>query len=200
MSAAKDLLLATNNPKKIKEIREILGIGYTGNILCASDYSDIAEPEESGKTFADNARLKAEYYCKHTGLISLADDSGLVVDAMDGRPGVHSARYAETEPLRIAKMLGELLGVEAKDRTARFECALCVAMPGGTLIQTHGTLEGSIAFEARGSQGFGYDPIFLVGNSDRTLAEFSAAEKNSISHRSVAMKKIEFALLDALND
>ncbi len=198
MTAVNDLLLATNNSKKIQEIRQILGIGFAGRILCAADFPELPEPEETGTTFLENARLKADYYCSRTGLISLADDSGLVVDALGGRPGVYSARYAETEALRISKLISELDDVPPPLRTARFECALCVALPGGKYIEQTGTLEGRIAHFPKGSHGFGYDPVFLVGDTESTLAELPATEKNSISHRAVAMKKIQADLLNAL--
>ena len=198
MSAVKDLLLATNNPKKIKEMREILGSEYGGRILAAADFPEIPEPEETGATFGENARIKADFYAKHTGLISLADDSGLIVDALGGRPGVFSARYAATEELRIEKLLAELADVPDRDRTARFACAICVAIPGNAYLERTGTLEGRIGRERRGNHGFGYDPVFLVGTESRTLAEFSPEEKNLISHRGVAMKKIKADLLIAL--
>ncbi len=198
MSAVKDLLLATNNSKKLKEIREILGKEYTGTIYSASDFPALPEPEETGTTFEANARLKADYYCAHTGLISLADDSGLVVDALDGRPGVYSARYAETEDLRIEKLLFELKDVPDPLRTARFVCAICVSLPNGDRFEESGTLEGRIGFSRTGSFGFGYDPVFLVGTGTSSLAELLPEEKNSISHRGQAMKKIQPLLLNAL--
>jgi len=198
MSAVKNLLLATNNPKKIKEIREILGNEYNGRIFTAADFPELPEPEETGSTFSENARIKADYYSNHTGLISLADDSGLIVDALNGRPGVFSARYAPSEDLRITKLLAELTNVPELQRTARFACAICVAIPGRSHLEKDGTLEGHIATERKGTNGFGYDPIFLVDAGTRTLAEFSAEEKNLISHRGVAMKKIKADLLNAL--
>lgn len=198
MSALNDLLLATNNPKKIKEIQEIIGNDYRGRLLCASDYPEIADPEETGDTFAANARLKADYYAGHTGLISLADDSGLIVDALDGRPGVLSARYAPTDAEKISKLLTELTSVPDQERTARFMCAICVCLPNGERLEEFGTLEGRIGHSPRGTNGFGYDPVFVVDGMDLTLAELRADEKNSISHRGVAMKKIRPALLNAL--
>lgn len=198
MSAVKDLLLATNNPKKLKEIREILGNRYNGTIFCAADFPDLPEPEETGSTFEENARLKADYYATRTGLVSLADDSGLVVEALKGRPGVYSARYAETEDLRIEKLLKELADVPGPERTARFVSAMCATLPGGTRLEQRGILEGRIGYERRGANGFGYDPVFIVPPGDLTLAELTAEEKNSVSHRAQAMKKIQPALLNAL--
>lgn len=200
MSAVSDLLLATNNSKKLKEIRATLGDDFTGRLLCAADFPELQEPEETGITFAENARLKADYYCTETGLITLADDSGLVVDAMGGRPGVHSARYAPSDSERIEKLLTELKDIEPENRTARFVCALCVAIPGGGIyIEEHGTMEGAIAAEPAGTNGFGYDPVFLVAGRGITLAELDPELKNSISHRGVAMKKLRAALLNALH-
>ena len=198
MTVLKDLVLATNNSKKLKEIREILGDTYTGTIFSAADFPQYPEPEENGLTFQENAHLKAAYYAERTGHITLADDSGLCVDALDGRPGVKSARYAETEALRIEKLLRELKDVPTKQRTARFQCTICVAFPDGNYFTEDGLLEGSIATQPRGDQGFGYDPIFLVEGSDRTLAEIPAEQKNLISHRGQAMKKIRTNLLNAL--
>lgn len=194
----KDLLLATNNLKKLKEIRQLLGDAYPGKILCASDFAHLPDPDETGTTFEENARLKANYYAMHTGLIALADDSGLVVDALDGRPGVYSARYAPTDGERIARLLGELANVPEGARAARFVCAMCLAGPEAIVAEVQGMLEGRIGHVPHGEYGFGYDPIFLVQDSDRTLAELNAEEKNSISHRGVAMKKIRAQLLDAL--
>ncbi len=198
MSALNDLLLATNNPKKLKEIREILENRFSGKIYCAADFPQIDDPEETGSTFEENARLKADYYASHTGLLALADDSGLVVDALGGRPGVYSARYAPTDKERIEKLLTEVRESGSEDRSARFVCAVCVSLPDGTRLEQTGVLEGRIAFEPRGSHGFGYDPVFLVGSSTQTLAELDAETKNSISHRGQAMKKIQADLLNAL--
>lgn len=198
MTVLKDLLLATNNSKKLKEIREILGDSYKGNIFSAAEFPQYSEPEENGATFEENARLKARYYAERTGHITLADDSGLCVDALSGRPGVQSARYAETDRLRIEKLLHELQGIPAEKRTARFQCTICVAFPDGTYFTEDGVLEGRIGTFPRGDHGFGYDPIFLVEGSDKTLAEIPANEKNLISHRGQAMKKIRANLLNAL--
>lgn len=198
MTLINDLLVATNNQKKLQEIRQILSDGFTGRILCAADFPHLPEPEETAETFEGNAELKAAYYANETGLPALADDSGLVVDALGGRPGVYSARYAATDAERITRLLKELEGVDPAARTARFMCAMCLVVPASDIIHERGTLEGRIGFQPRGSHGFGYDPIFLVQQGDRTLAELSADEKNMISHRGVAMKKIRPALLNAL--
>lgn len=198
MSAYKDLLLATNNTKKVQEIRQILGNSYTGRIFTAAEFPSVPEPEETGSTFAENAKIKSDYYWTHTGLISLADDSGLVVDALDGRPGVFSARYAETDELRITKLLTEMQLAPSSARTARFQCAICVTLSSERHLEQAGALEGYIGIIPKGAHGFGYDPIFHVGNGDRTLAELQPEEKNSVSHRAEAMKKVQADLLNAL--
>lgn len=201
MSAVSDLLLATNNSKKLKEIRATLGNDFTGRILCAADFPEFPEPEETGITFAENARIKADYYCNATGLLTLADDSGLLVDALGGRPGVHSARYAPTDQERIEKLLAELNGIAPENRTARFVCALCAAIPGGgSYIEEEGTMEGAIGLTPAGNNGFGYDPIFLVAGRGISLAELDPELKNSISHRGNAMKKLRIPLLKALQN
>ena len=198
MSAANDLLLATNNPKKVQEIRGILGSEFSGKILIAADFPQFSDPEETGSTFAENARLKAQYYATRTGLASLADDSGLVVDALGGRPGVHSARYAPTDTERIEKLLNELKDSGTTDRSARFVCAMCLCLPDSRVFEQTGVLEGEIGLEPRGCHGFGYDPVFIVKGGPSTLAELDPEVKNSISHRGQAMKKIRPDLLNAL--
>ena len=201
MSAVNDLLLATNNSKKLKEIRATLGSDFTGKIFCAADFPEIEEPEETGTTFLENARIKARYYCEATGLYTLADDSGLEVDALNGRPGVRSARYADSDEARISKLLGEMKDIPDSQRTARFVCALCLAIPGSdTYVEQQGTLEGWIGTRALGENGFGYDPIFHLAETGQTLAEIDAETKNSISHRAVAMKKLYAQLIDALQN
>lgn len=194
MSLITNLLLATNNRKKLIEMRAILQGAVSGEILSAADFPAIPEPEETGATFAENARLKAAHYCHHTGLTALADDSGLVVDALNGRPGVHSARYAPTDEERITKLLGELRGVPDADRTARFVCAIALARPDGSFVEAEGTLEGAIGHSPTGKHGFGYDPIFLVDGTEQTLAELPPDVKNSISHRARALQKLNTLL------
>lgn len=198
MPTFQNLLLATNNVKKVKELREILGNSYNGEILTAADFPNIPDPEETGATFAENARLKAEWYQQRTGMTCIADDSGLVVDALGGRPGIYSARYAPTDAERISKMLKELDAVPADKRTARFVCALCVVTANGQILEETGTLEGRIGFAPAGDHGFGYDPIFLVHSGETTLAQLAPEEKNLLSHRGQAMKKISRHLLNAL--
>lgn len=196
MSAVTDLLLATNNSKKLTEIRAIVCEIVSGRILAAADFPELPEPEETGTTFAENARIKADAYCAATGLPTLADDSGLAVDALDGRPGVYSARYAPTDAEKISKLLKELEAAPPEQRTARFVCALCLSMPGGLHVEVQGTLEGTIGYEPTGSHGFGYDPVFLVTGHDKTLAELPPEVKNSLSHRAVAIQKLKTRLLE----
>jgi XTP/dITP diphosphohydrolase len=185
------LLLATKNTKKVREMREILGSRAEFEIVCASDFPEIPEPEETGNTFMENAQLKAIYYASRTGLLALADDSGLEVDALGGRPGVASARYADTDSARISKLLRELSEVgPAAKRSARFVCAMALARVGTILAQSSGTLEGVIATESRGTNGFGYDPIFFAAELNCHLAEAPPETKNRISHRGRALSAI----------
>jgi XTP/dITP diphosphohydrolase len=193
------LLLATKNVKKVREMREILAGTADLQILSAADLPGIAEPDETGETFADNARQKALYYAEASGILSLADDSGLVVDALDGRPGVYSSRYGATDDDRISRLLEELRDVSMDARTARFRCAMVLAQPGQVIAETHGTLEGSIAGERRGTNGFGYDPVFYVSELGCHLAEADAQTKNRISHRGKALQAMLGPLLAALH-
>jgi len=202
-SAMDTILIATGNPHKLDEIRPVLGalgIECIGLDLLDETYP---EPVEDGATFEDNARLKAIGYAKLTGRACLADDSGLEIDALGGRPGVMSARYfndgAETdEPrperdrLNNERVMRELGGTPLEARTARFVCALCLARPDGEIIaETRGTFEGRIGIAGEvpaGTNGFGYDPLFLVAPKyDRTSAQMSPAEKNAASHRGRAL-------------
>ena len=172
-------------------MREILSTRACVEITSAADYPEIPEPDETGATFMENARLKALYYAQHTGLLALADDSGLQVDALDGRPGIASARYADTDTARIARLLGELNQLPpATRRTARFFCAVALARPGTVLAQSTGTLEGEIAAESRGTHGFGYDPIFFATELNCHLAEALPETKNKVSHRGRALDAI----------
>jgi XTP/dITP diphosphohydrolase len=155
-------------------------------VLSAAEAASGLEVEEDRDTFHGNAEKKAIAFMKATGLPSLADDSGLCVDALGGRPGVYSARYAPTDPERIAKLLSELRDVT--DRRARFVCALCLARPDGALETAEGTCEGEIVHAPRGAHGFGYDPIFLIPSLGKTLAELTRPEKAGLSHRGKAMR------------
>lgn len=189
------LLIATGNPKKIEEIRAILApLGIDAIGLDQLD-SEFPEPVEDGETFEANAAKKALHYAKLTGRTCVADDSGLEVDALGGRPGVYSARYAGVDgPREVrdeannAKLLEEMESIPHYERTARFVCAIAVAHPqAGILIRTRGTFEGTIAHEARGSNGFGYDPLLRLDDG-RHSAELSPDEKHALSHRGQAVR------------
>ena len=205
MSEIKEILVATGNPGKIVEIRAMLDADVQW--LGLADLPPMAEIEEDGTTFAENARKKAVGYAKAAGLWTLADDSGLVVDALGGAPGVKSARFSgektkdadrtQIDHRNIAKALELLEGVPEEKRTARFVCRLCLASPERILIETEGTLEGLITDREIGRNGFGYDPIFFVPDMKKTVAQMTAEEKNSISHRGNAIRKLK-PLLDEL--
>jgi len=167
--------------------------------LSLSDFEGMAEIEEDGATFAENARKKALGYAKAAGLWTIADDSGLVVDALDGAPGVKSARFSGEKDndrtlldrKNMAKVLKLLEDVPKEERTARFVCHLCLANPEKNLIETEGTLQGLINDEPVGENGFGYDPIFFVPHLNKTVAQLTAEEKNAISHRGNAIRKLK---------
>ena len=184
----KRLLVATTNAGKLREIRAILAdLPFT--IATLADYKALPEPEETGKTFAANARIKALAYAGATGELTVAEDSGLEIDALDGEPGVRSARfngesYAE-KFATIAHMLEER-GTESS--TARFVCALVLTQPDGVVWETTGVVEGRLQLPARGQGGFGYDPIFYYPEYGRTLADVTDAEKAAVSHRGQAFR------------
>jgi XTP/dITP diphosphohydrolase len=201
------VLFATSNPHKVSEVRAILAdIGV--EVTSLSDLGmDLPEPVEDGATFADNARIKARGYAAATSLRCLAEDSGLEVDALEGRPGVLSARYAGTEGERAIrdranndKLLAELEGVPDTERTARFVCAMCVADPDGTIIaESRGTYEGIIATEPAGENGFGYDPLLFLPDVSKTSAQLSPEEKNARSHRGAATRQLASRLAQLEN-
>lgn len=179
------LLLATSSAKKIAELRQIFS-GLPVALVTPPDLELDLDPEETGSTFEENAQIKAEAFARASGLPSLADDSGLEVDALNGEPGVHSKRYAgpdATDADRIARLLRKLEGVPDDRRTARFRCVMALATPQGTVGTVDGTCEGRIAHAPQGNNGFGYDPIFYLPQLSRTMAELSSEEKNAISHR-----------------
>ena len=195
----KQLVLATANAHKVEEMKSILAPLGVIEILSILDFPDMPEIEETEKTFEGNAILKAEACAEHTGKLSLADDSGIVVDALDGRPGVFSARYAPTSAERNAKMLGEMEGVPSGKLTARYVAAMALGKPDGRTIVRLGKCEGEVAVAPRGESGFGYDPIFWLPDRERTMAELSEQEKNAISHRGRAIEAILPDLREALN-
>lgn len=190
------LVVATKNKNKAKEVAEILeGMPYM--VVPLSDYPDAPDVEETGSTFMENAILKARAYAEFTGELTLADDSGLEVDALEGAPGVMSARFAPTTKERNQKLLGLMKDVLDDRRTARFRCAIAIAEPGGDVKTMEGKIEGVIAHEAKGTNGFGYDPIFYIPGLGKHFAELSSEEKNAISHRGRALAEAKKLLLHA---
>lgn len=192
-----EVIIATKNPGKVKEFEALLGpIGFTVTSLL--DYPEAIDVDETGTTFEENAVLKAEAVANQYKKLTIADDSGLVIDYLEGRPGVYSARFAGPEKddqANINKVLEELVNVSnIEDRTARFVCALALSEPGKMTKTVIGTCEGYISEQQQGEGGFGYDPIFIVKNSDKTMAQLTKEEKNRISHRAEALKKL-FKLL-----
>lgn len=184
---SRSLVFATSNQGKLRELRVLLGPAWT--VLSASDFPHLPEVEEDAPTFEGNAAKKAHAFARALGLWALADDSGLCVDALEGRPGVLSARYAATDGARIARLLEELTEVPEARRTARFVCAMALVSPDGAERMTRGTCEGRIGHLAKGSHGFGYDPVFYLPDG-RSLAELSTEEKSAVSHRGAAFRLI----------
>jgi XTP/dITP diphosphohydrolase len=187
------LVLATANPDKAAEIRAVLlDAGLDVELVPRPD--DVPEVDETGTTLEDNARLKAVALCEATGLAAVADDTGLAVDALDGAPGVYSARYAGEDATyadNVEKLLEALAGVAAPARTARFSTVALARWPDGREVAAIGEVEGTIATEARGGAGFGYDPLFVPDEGDgRTFAEMSADEKHRVSHRGRAFRTL----------
>ena len=177
------LVIATTNPGKIREILDILA-GTPVTLRTLADFPPLAEPAETGATFADNARLKALYYARATGLPSVADDSGLEIAALGGLPGVRSARWEGNDYIvKFARIRERLREQGLETSAARFVCRVALAHEGRVLFESEGTVEGEIAPEPRGDDGFGYDPIFFYPPLRKTLAEISPAEKAAVSHR-----------------
>lgn len=189
------LLFATGNQGKLRELRALVGDAV--EVVSLKDLPPIPEPAEDAPTFEGNAELKARAYAEASGLPALADDSGLCVDALDGRPGVLSARYAPgDDKARYEKLLSELAGVPEEKRTAHFRCALALVMPGGGPARIEvGQCDGVIGHEPRGTHGFGYDPVFVLPLLGRTIAELTPEQKATISHRGKAFRKIQPYLL-----
>jgi XTP/dITP diphosphohydrolase len=183
------LLIATTNPGKLKEMRELLG-SLAVNLVLPRDLGITLDVEESGSTYAENAALKASAFCAASQMITLADDSGLEVDILDGQPGLHSARYlpisGASDADRRVYLLKNLAG-KARPWRARFHCSVAVAAPGKQIQFAEGICPGEIIPEERGANGFGYDPLFLVEGLGRTMAELSMDEKNQLSHRARAV-------------
>lgn len=184
------VLLASNNGHKIKEIKEILGDFF--DVVSLREAGVESDPEETGATFEENARIKAVAGMKASGMPCIADDSGLEVFALDGLPGVMSARYAGghgDDSANNEKLLREL--ENASDRSARYVCVICMAFPNGHEIVARGKCRGTILKEARGEGGFGYDPLFFFPQFGKTFAEITAEEKNEVSHRKAALREFE---------
>lgn len=184
-----EFIAATNNPGKMAEMRRILErMGHT--VRSQREAGVTLEPEENGTTFAENARIKARAICEAAGTATIADDSGLCVDALDGAPGVYSARYGHksSDAERIAYLLENLKDVPAERRTAKFVCVITCLWPDGRRIVARGECPGQILFAPKGTGGFGYDPVFYLPELEKTYAELASEEKNAISHRARALQ------------
>ena len=202
------VLVATTNAGKKAEFAKMLdmpGIEWLG----LGDLGEYDEVEETGSTFAENAGIKALGYAQQTGLWTIADDSGLEIDALDGAPGIHSARFSGTHKTHddkhlidhenTEKVLRLLADVPDGKRSARFRCCLCLARPGEVLAETDGTFEGVITREKAGTNGFGYDPILYIPEKNRTVAQMDRDEKNDMSHRGQAVFKLRPILRELIN-
>ncbi len=192
-----DLVIATQNGHKIREIRTLLRPSGQFDIYSLLDFPDYVPPPETGETFEANARLKAEHAAKALGKWTLADDSGLVVSALGGEPGVYSARYAgenATDKENRKKLLKEMEGLDSDRRFAYFECCIVLASPQGIRKVATGHCEGLITEQERGGNGFGYDPLFIKHDYNQTFAELGELVKNQISHRAKALEKIMITL------
>ena len=189
------ILVATTNPGKIAELHELLPGEIT--LMGLKDFDAIEEVPEHGDSFAENARIKALGYAQATGFMTISDDSGLVIDALGGQPGVKSARFSGLQDqdrsiidrANTHKVLELMQDVPQEKRTARFMCCICMADPQEVLIETAGSVEGIIATSETGAGGFGYDPVFLIPSLGRTVAQLNSQEKNAISHRGNAMRR-----------
>lgn len=196
------IVIASHNQGKIKELKLLLA-DTNLKLLSLADFLEIGPIAETGQTFRENARQKAATVARATGLVAIADDSGLEVDALQGAPGVYSARFAGEEAndeANNAKLLRCLSQIPEGKRTARFRSVIAIAKPSGECYFAEGICEGSIGFHPKGNNGFGYDPLFIVQGDNRTLAELSIEEKNKISHRGKALRKAKDILLQVLQE
>jgi XTP/dITP diphosphohydrolase len=196
-------VLATSNPGKVREFERLLAEGGLPLAVLGLAEVGLSAPPETGVTFAENAILKARTAAVASGLPALADDSGLEVDGLAGAPGVYSARYAGEgagDEANRQRLIAELARVPEAERTGRFRCAIAVALPDGTVETVEGACEGRLITEPRGTEGFGYDPLFLLPGRGRTLAELPLAEKNRISHRAQATARALPVLRRMLGD
>jgi len=192
-----DILIATRNKDKVREMTAILDLPQI-NFIGLEAFPDCPEAEENGKTFEDNAMIKASQAAYHSGLWALADDSGLVIDSLAGQPGILSARFAGPDACyrdNWVKVLELMRDIPDEKRTARFVCVMCLVGNNNRAFFARGEIEGRIINGPRGENGFGYDPIFLPSGFDRTFAEMDASEKNRISHRALALKKMKPLIL-----
>lgn len=196
------LLVATTNRDKVREIRSLLAKAPV-DLVALSDLAAVIEPEETGETFQENARLKARHYAAHSGMLTVAEDSGLVIDALGGEPGVQSARFLRPDasyPERFAAIFDRLARHADRPRTARFVCALTVVNGQEIAFETTGSVEGVIARSPAGTGGFGYDPIFYYPPYGATLAEVGEHEKLAVAHRGQAFRALAkwiYALVDS---
>ena len=188
------LVLATRNAKKLAELDRLLaGAGLDVQILGSDAFSELPEIEETGSTFAENSLIKARAVSTHTGLIAIDDDSGLCVDALDGQPGIYSARWAgqgATDESNLDLVLEQIRDIEPARRTAHFACAAALVLPSGEEYVVQGQVNGVLLTQRRGVGGFGYDPIFLPDGCDITTAEMTSEQKDAISHRGQAMRAL----------
>lgn len=197
----KEVIIATKNPGKAREFEDIF-VRRGVAVRTLLDYPEISDIEETGQSFEENAILKAETISKRLKKAVVGDDSGLIVDALNGRPGIYSARYAgeeKNDQANIDRVLNELLDIPTEARTARFYCALALAVPGQKTVTVTGVCEGRILREQKGVNGFGYDPIFYAAEKGVSMAELSSDEKNNISHRAYALKRLEL-FLDSVSE
>ena len=195
------MILATRNKGKLKEIQVLLS-DFDIDIMSLDEAENAPHVVEDGKTFMENAFKKAKVIAEATGIMALADDSGLEVDALDGAPGVHSARYSgenASDASNNEKLLADLEGVYSGKRNAHFSCVVVVYHPSGRWISTESKCEGEIAMNPVGDRGFGYDPVFYLPSLNRTMAQLSPEEKNSLSHRGKALEKLKAKLPDFLS-
>lgn len=197
----KKVIFATGNEGKMKEIREILG-DLDIELLSLKDAGIHADIVEDGKTFEENAQIKAKAIMEMTGALVLADDSGLEVDALDKEPGIYSARYMGHDTsyhIKNQNIIDRLEGKVGEERSARFVCAIAAAFPDGRVLITRGTMEGQIGYEEKGENGFGYDPIFYLPEYQCYSAELSLEEKNKLSHRGKALRLMKERLHESFN-
>ena len=188
------VLIASHNEHKIKELSRILAACSVEAVTAEELGVELSEPDESGTTFAANALIKAKTACEESGVAAVADDSGLCVDALNGAPGLYSARYAPVGQ-RKATLLKNMGDLPHEQRTARFVASICCYLPNGDTVVAEGVCEGFIAFECRGDSGFGFDPIFELP-CGKTFAELTSAEKDEVSHRGLALKAFAARLND----